>query len=133
MEVHVERGGDPHPALLSRPELHPHLRWVWSAFWDLNRERQLGYGVSGPVPFFAIRRYAVEVAGITDPDEFDHFKGLIIDMDDAYHSHMRPKRGKKPAAEVPQAAGEEPDDSSVSIHDVDGVKNVMARLKARWR
>ena len=45
----VERGREAPDEFYDRPEVEPHLTWLWNAFWELGTERQLGMAV-GPIP-----------------------------------------------------------------------------------
>lgn len=94
------------------------LQWLfhWQAFHDLSTERQIGMGV-GPIPRSAIRSYAEEY-GIIEDDEYDKFEQIIRSVDVNYLKLVN-SFGKKDAK------------ATVPIHDVDGVKEVMSRLKAR--
>lgn len=68
-------------ALATRPELAEHLQWAWQAFWDLNGDRQVGFG-QGPIMWVSIdaygRRYRYR------DERFDRLVVLIKRMDSAY-------------------------------------------------
>lgn len=87
----AERGEDLAQSVAGRPEVAPHLLFVWRAFWDLNHDRPLGFGAAGPIPFTSVDRYAIRY-GITDPDEFERFFFLIRDMDGTYMTEMAKRK-----------------------------------------
>ena len=71
----------PPPALQNRPDLGEGLHFVWTAFHAVSTDRPVGFGLA-PIPFAAIDRYARRY-GITDIDEFDRLRRLIMAMDRA--------------------------------------------------
>ncbi|MBS7532129.1 hypothetical protein KHC28_00420 [Ancylobacter sonchi] len=68
------------PALENRKDPALHLAFVWSAFFALQHDRPLGFGVVGRIPFTAIDLYArrYDLAG---SDAFERFHLLICSMD----------------------------------------------------
>jgi hypothetical protein len=85
-DIAAEDGKAP-KALLAQPEIAPHLKTAWRAFWALVDDRQTGAmgGASG-IPFTAIDRYAARY-GVDDPDAFDRFAQRIRVIDAAYLLH----------------------------------------------
>lgn len=76
------RFGQEIPADLVPPELHD-IEWqLWSAFWELSTERQVGFS-PGPIPGSAIRQYAATEQGA----DRSSFAAIIRAMDDVYLSH----------------------------------------------
>lgn len=75
----------------SRPVLEDHLLPVWKAFWEISSDRQIGFGVVGPIHFTSRDRYATRY-GIDGIDEFDRFTALILAMDDVFMERMNRKR-----------------------------------------
>lgn len=55
---------------------------LWSAFWELSTERQMGMG-AGPIPVSKIRSHASDF-GI----DVTSFVRIMRRMDDAYLSHL---------------------------------------------
>ena len=79
-------------AVNARPEIEPHLKFVWAAFWELCHDRPVTMGGAGGIPFSSIDRYAAR-AGIDDPDHFARFLQLIRRMDAAYLPHVNKREG----------------------------------------
>lgn len=80
----AEEEGEAPEALQRRPEIEPHLRLAWGAFWSLSGDRPVGaMGGCGAIPFTSIDRYAARY-GIEDADDFDRFHTLIRRMDAAF-------------------------------------------------
>lgn len=75
----------------SKPALEDHLWPVWKAFWEISSDRQIGFGVVGPIHFTSRDRYATRY-GIDGVDEFDRFSALIRAMDDVFLERMNRKR-----------------------------------------
>lgn len=88
MEQIAEKRGCEPLALADRPNLLPGLEVVWAAFWDLNGDRQMGFGAVGDVPFLAIDAWARRY-GVPDSD-FPRLHGLLKAMDAAYRSWKPP-------------------------------------------
>lgn len=86
-------------ALLTRPDLWPHLVHVRNAFSELSSDRPLGaMGGCGPIPWCALDRYA-DRYGMDDLDEFERFARLIRAQDRVYLADVAEKlkrRGKTP-------------------------------------
>jgi hypothetical protein len=68
--------------LLQQPDLSPHLERAWTAFWDLNGDRQLGFGSAGAIMWASIDAYArrYRITG----SAFDQMQFLIRSMDNEY-------------------------------------------------
>lgn len=99
-----ERRGKLMPALARKPEVPSHLRFVQDAFSVLGRDRQLGFGGAGPIPWSAIDRYA-ERFGIDDPDDFTRFSDLIMAMDGAYMRYQAEAAEREKKAAKVKAKG----------------------------
>ena len=90
-EVAREDGEAP-PALVEKPSIPVHLQFAWGAFWALSNDRQIGFGVIGPISFSAIDRYARRY-GVTGTDEFDRLATLVRAMDGAWLERVNKKDG----------------------------------------
>lgn len=72
----------PYPAeIRNAPEVFFGLELFFTAFWDLNSERQMGWGV-GPIPFTSILEYA-DRHGIYG-EQLDDLVFYVKAMDSAY-------------------------------------------------
>ena len=114
----AERGRDAPAAFYDRPEVEPHLQWLWSAFWELSTERQLGMAV-GPIPGSKIREYLrdeMELAGA----EYDRARAIIRRADDAWCGMLNARKGDEPRLT-----------DQAKATDSEGVKRVMRRLDKR--
>jgi len=106
------RGRDAPPEFYDRPEIEPHLTWLWQAFWELGTERQLGM-VVGPIPILKIREYLRDELDLHDT-EYDRAKAIIRRIDDAYVAMLSRRREDGPVmSDVAKAT------------DPEGVKRVM--------
>jgi len=114
----AERGRDAPAGFYDRPEIEPHLTWLWDAFWELGTERQLGM-VVGPLPVSKIREYLRDEMELTGA-EYDRAKAIIRKTDDAYVGMLNARKGDEPA--VSDAA---------KATDTEGVKRVMRGLDKR--
>lgn len=96
------------------PEIETGLLFVWSAFWELSTERQIGMGL-GPIPHSAIQSFARDhqVVG----DHLDSLKVIIRAVDAEYLRLLAPKNPKQP--------------NTVRGDDIEGVKNVLSRAAKR--
>ena len=90
-DVAREDGKAP-PALVEKPSIPAHLQFAWSAFWALANDRQIGFGVLGPIPFSAIDRYSRRY-GVASVDEFDRLAMLVRAMDGAWLERVNKKDG----------------------------------------
>lgn len=57
LEREAERGRSI-PALENRPDLEPHLIWVWEAYSTLDKSRQWGAGFPQPISLVELESYA---------------------------------------------------------------------------
>lgn len=76
----AEQDGDLPRALQEKPDVLPHLEFVWLAYSELRSERQSGMD-RGSILFSSIDAFASRY-GIDGVDEFDTFRRLIRAMDD---------------------------------------------------
>jgi len=116
----MERGREAPAEFHDRPEVEPHLTWLWNAFWELTTERQLGMSV-GPIPVSKIREYLrdeLELHG----GEYDHARAIIRKADDAYVGMLN--RRKDDGPEMADVA---------KTTDAEGVKRVMRGLGGRYK
>ncbi len=79
-------------ALVDKPSVPAHLQFAWGAFWALSNDRQIGFGVLGPISFSAIDRYARRY-GVAGTDEFDRLATLVRAMDGAWLERVNKKDG----------------------------------------
>jgi len=111
----IERGRDAPEGFYNRPEVEPHLTWLWNAFWELGTERQLGMAV-GPIPGSKIREYLrdeLELHGT----EYERAKAIIRRADDAYIGMINRRK-------------DEPDKMTDAAKptDAEGVKRIVRAL-----
>jgi hypothetical protein len=114
------RGWQAPDGFLDKPEIEPHLIWLWNAFWDLGTERQIGMGI-GPIPISKIREYLrdeMELSG----SEYDRAKAIIRKADDAYVGMLNRRRDDGPVLS-----------DSAKATDVEGVNRVTSKLGKRRR
>jgi hypothetical protein len=116
----VERGREAPTEFYERPEIEPHLTWLWNAFWELTTERQIGMAI-GPIPGSKIREYVREEMGL-DGVEYDHGRAVIRRMDDDYVAMLNRRPDESP--ELSDAA---------KATDGDGVKRVVRGLGNRYK
>ena len=114
----AERGRSAPDAFYDRPELEPHLTWLWNAFWELSTERQLGMAV-GPIPGSKIREYLCDEMELTGA-EYDRARAIIRRADDAYCGMLNARKGDEPRLT-----------DQAKATDIEGVKRVMRRLDKR--
>ena len=89
MRAWVE-SGRPFKPWDNRPQVPPHLLWVWEAFGHLQTCRPVGMGL-GPIPWTAINEWvrAKEVADV------ERFERLIRAMDnEVLQRHHERREGK---------------------------------------
>ena len=114
----AERGRDAPEGFYDRPEVEPHLAWLWSAFWELSTERQLGMAV-GPIPGSKIREYLrdeMELVGA----EYDRARAIMRKADDAWCGMLNARKGDEPVLR-----------DAAKVTDTEGVKRVMRGLDKR--
>jgi|GEM_PF-1105785 len=116
----AERGRDAPTEFYDRPEVEPHLTWLWNAFWELGTERQLGMSI-GPIPISKIREYLRDELELHDA-EYDHAKAIIRKADDAYVGMVNRRKDDEP--EMADAA---------KATDAEGVKRVVRGLGNRYK
>ena len=115
----AERGREAPAEFYDRPEIEPHLTWLWNAFWELSTERQLGMSI-GPIPGSKIREYLRDEMELTGTD-YDRARSIIRRTDDAYLGMVNNSR-----------KGDDPVVSDAAkATDVEGVKRVMLGLNKR--
>jgi hypothetical protein len=112
---HVRSLGRPVPeGYDKRPTVENAFRFYEDAFWRLNNDRALGFGI-GPIPFSSIDRYAQRYR-IVDLDEFETFLTIIKALDSEY------LRLHAPASSDGTVINE------VAVNDVEGVRSLLHRL-----
>jgi len=114
----AERGRNAPDGFYDHPEVEPHLTWLWSAFWELSTERQLGM-VVGPIPVSKIREYLIDEFDLHGA-ELDRAKAIIRRADDAWCGMLNARKGDEPALS-----------DQAKATDTEGVKRVMRRLDKR--
>ena len=67
-----------------------HLRWFWSAFWELDTERQLIEGVPRRIPLSKCLQYAQY-----HQIDFDYLWHLIVVLDNVYVEFKTAQRQKE--------------------------------------
>ena len=114
----MDRGRDAPAEFHDRPEIEPHLIWLWNAFWELSTERQLGMSV-GPIPGSKIREYLrdeMELDGV----DYDRARAILRKADDAYVGMLNRRKDDGPALS-----------DQAKATDTEGVKRVMRGLGKR--
>ena len=114
----AERGREAPAEFHDRPEVEPHLTWLWNAFWELGTERQLGAAV-GPIPGSKIREYLRDEMELTGTD-YDRAQAIIRRADDAYIGMLNARKGDEPVLR-----------DAAKATDAEGVKRVMRGLGKR--
>lgn len=74
-------------ALEAQPDIPEHLSFFWDAFWALNGDRPLGFGIPGPIAWTAIDRFAAR-AGIADGAQFERIVRFVRALDGEWRSFM---------------------------------------------
>ena len=90
----MEQGREAPEEFYDRPEVEPHLNWLWIAFWELGTERQLGMSV-GPIPGSKIRDYLRDELDLHDA-EYERARAIIRKADDAYVGMLNRRNDDKP-------------------------------------
>jgi len=116
----AERGRDAPAEFYDRPEIEPHLTWLWNAFWELGSERQLGMSV-GPIPGSKIREYLRDELDLHGT-EYDRARTIIRRADDAYVGMLNSRKDEEP--EMADRA---------KATDSEGVKRVVRGLGNRYK
>jgi len=111
----AERGREAPAGFYDRPEIEPHLTWLWNAFWELGTERQLGMSI-GPIPGSKIRDYLRDELDLYGP-EYDRAKAVIRKADDAWCGMLNRRKEDEPKLA-----------DQAKATDSEGVKRVMQRL-----
>ena len=112
------RGWDAPDGFCDRPEIEPHLTWLWNAFWELGTERQLGMSI-GPIPGSKSREYLRDELELNGA-EYDRAQAILRRADDAYCGMLNRRKDDGPALA-----------DAAKTTDVEGVKRVMRRLEKR--
>lgn len=81
-------------ALEAQPDIPEHLSFFWDAFWALNGDRPLGFGLPGPILWASIDRFA-DRAGVLDGDQFGRLVRFIRVMDGEWRTYMAEQMKKK--------------------------------------
>jgi len=110
----IERGRKAPDGFYDRPDVEPHLTWLWNAFWELGTERQLGMTV-GPVPGSKIREYLRDELDL-DAADYERARAIIRKADNAYLNMLRSKTDETKLTDQAKAT------------DVEGVKRVLRGL-----
>ena len=110
----IDQGRNAPDGFHDRPEIDPHLNWLWDAFWELSTERQLGMSV-GPIPGSKIREYLRDEMELTGA-EYDRARAIIRKADNAYLGMLRSKTDEPKLTDQAKAT------------DAEGVKRVMRGL-----
>jgi hypothetical protein len=108
----AERGREPPDAYYERPEIEPHLTWLWNSFWELSTERQIGMAI-GPIPVSKIREYLRDEMELTGP-EYERARTIIRRVDDAYSAMLNRPRNSGPGMS-----------DSAKVTDPEGIKRVV--------
>jgi hypothetical protein len=114
----AERGRKVPVEFYDRPEIEPHLAWLWNAFWELGTERQLGMAV-GPIPVSKIKEYLRDEMELTGA-EYDRARAIIRKVDDAYAAMLNRRKDDEPKLA-----------DQAKATDAEGVKRVMSGLSNR--
>ena len=86
------------------PDLDEYLERILDAFWELSTCRSLGFGAIGPIPWSAVREYAVHL-GIADDELLaGDLLALVHELDDEFLTlqaqQAEAQRGKSKPAKV---------------------------------
>jgi hypothetical protein len=115
----AERGREAPAEYYDRPEIEPHLTWLWNAFWELSTERQLGNAV-GQIPGSKIREYLRDELELEGP-QYDHARAVIRRVDDAWLGMLN--RRKEDGPDMADTA---------KATDAEGVKRIARSLGNRF-
>jgi len=117
----IDQGRNAPDGFHDRPEIEPHLTWLWNAFVELGSERQLGMSV-GPIPGSQIREYLRDEMELTGT-EYDRARAIIRKTDDAYLGMLNnsSKSDQPELADVAKAT------------DTEGVKRIARGLGNRHK
>lgn len=67
---------------------------AWDCFWDLNKERPLGFGAMGHIPWRAIDCWAVRYA--IGGEQFTRLKRIVEALDGAWLAHVAAANPRPP-------------------------------------
>lgn len=81
------------PVLDNIPEVLPHARWVWEAFWKLSSRRLFNEQGPQPIPISEILAYC-ELTGVTEPVFRDDLLSVVVMLDGMYLAHAAKEREK---------------------------------------
>ena len=111
----IEKGREAPAEFYDRPEVEPHLTWLWNAFWELGTERQFGT-VVGPIPGSRIREYLRDELEL-DGTDYERARAIIRKADDAYSGMLNRRK-------------DEPDNMTdvAKATDSQGVKRIVRAL-----
>jgi len=111
----AERGRGAPEGFYDRPEIEPHLVWLWAAFWELGTERQLGMTI-GPIPGSKIREYLRDELDLYGA-QYDYAKAILRRADDVYVGMLNRRK-------------DEPDNMTDAAKptDSEGVKRIVRGL-----
>lgn len=89
------------PMLEGEPELFPSLNSTWSAFIQLDRSRQFGYGHPQPIQFTEIEAFgrARKITGERFSDMLDHVQ-LLDQIYLEHHAEVARKEQQKQKAKL---------------------------------
>jgi len=79
-------------AILDAPELHLGLEFYFTAFYELNTTRSVGWS-AGPIPYFSVAEYAM--LHDLDEEETEDLHYHIRRMDKAFLEHNAKKDKEK--------------------------------------
>ena len=115
----MDKGREAPAEFHDRPEVEPHLLWLWNAFWELGTERQLGMTV-GPIPASKIREYLHDELDL-DGADYERTRAIIRKADDAYLGMLNRSKSDEPILT-----------DQAKATDAEGVRRVVRGLgKAR--
>lgn len=78
------------PQIKNAPRLRPGLELFYSAFWDMNSERQIGFGAVGRIPWSSIEAWADRHDLTWNQREELHF--VLGKMDREFIDHVNSKK-----------------------------------------
>ena len=113
----LDDGREPPPMYYDHPEIPEWQQFYWRAFADLSTERQIGMSL-GPIPRSQIMEYAAEHR--LGADAKDRLIEIIRTMDNEYLKLLSSQSKSRKEA-----------DEEVSVLDIEGNKQLLARVKAR--
>jgi hypothetical protein len=87
----LRSGKIPDP-ILNAPELDPGLFLYWTAFWELQTCRTMGFSGAGPIPWTVLQEYADRHE--FDPDQRELLVYFIGMMDHTYQKWVSKEQDK---------------------------------------